>query len=32
MGDAPASQLLSRLFATDQPAFTYTNTAGTPTP
>jgi quercetin dioxygenase-like cupin family protein len=32
MGDTPASQLLSRLFATDQPAFTYTNTAGTPTP
>jgi quercetin dioxygenase-like cupin family protein len=32
MGDAPASQLLSRLFATDQPAFTYTNNAGTPTP
>ena len=32
MGDAPASQLLSRLFATDQPAFTFTNTAGTPTP
>jgi quercetin dioxygenase-like cupin family protein len=32
MGDAPASQLLSRLFAADQPAFTYTNAAGTPTP
>jgi len=32
MGDAPASQLLSRLFATDQPSFTFTNTAGTPTP
>jgi quercetin dioxygenase-like cupin family protein len=32
MGDAPASQLLSRLFATDQPAVTFTNTAGTPTP
>src|SRR5215212_5100040 len=30
MADAPASQLLSRLFATDQPAFTYTNNTGTP--
>jgi quercetin dioxygenase-like cupin family protein len=32
VGDAPASLLLARLFATDQPGITFTNDAGTPTP
>ena len=32
VGDAPASLLLARLFATDQPGITFTNAAGTPTP
>ena len=32
VGDAPASLLLARMFATDQPGITFTNDAGTPTP
>jgi quercetin dioxygenase-like cupin family protein len=32
VGDAPASLLLARLFATDQPGITFTNAVGTPTP
>jgi quercetin dioxygenase-like cupin family protein len=32
VGDAPASLLLARLFATDQPGITFTNAAGTPVP
>ena len=32
VGDVPASLLLARLFATDQPGITFTNDAGTPTP
>jgi quercetin dioxygenase-like cupin family protein len=32
VGDAPASLLLARLFATDQQGITFTNDAGTPTP
>jgi quercetin dioxygenase-like cupin family protein len=32
VGDAPATLLLARLFATDQPGITFTNAAGTPVP
>jgi quercetin dioxygenase-like cupin family protein len=32
VGDAPATLLLARLFATDQPGITFTNAEGTPTP
>jgi quercetin dioxygenase-like cupin family protein len=32
VGDAPATLLLARLFATDQPGITLTNAEGTPTP
>jgi hypothetical protein len=32
VGDAPASLLLARLFATDQPGIAFTNAEGTPTP